>query len=114
MQSIRKALADSHVAAVTIAILLLWCIDGAFRSFCPPLLGAVNDVAMAVATLDVSYLYPRLSYAASFELTISCLYLYAAVVSFSAAWILSRWVYRTGPFSVMRQYQARFKERNLA
>ena len=114
MSSIRRALAGSHVAAVTIAILLLWTIDGAFRAFWPPFLRATNYVMMAVATLDVSYLHPKLSYVDRSVLLFSCLYVYGTVVSLSAAWILSLWVYRTGPFGVMRRYHVRFKERKIA
>jgi cation transporter-like permease len=81
--SLRQILADSHVAAVTITVLLLATIDSTFQA-----------------------LWGHISHAMEFPLTVvdrlmlisSCSYLYLSVVSFSAAWLLSNWVYGVGPF----------------
>jgi len=32
--SLREILADTHIAAVAIAVLLLWTLDGTFRALC--------------------------------------------------------------------------------
>jgi hypothetical protein len=97
-RSLRQVLADSHVAAVTIAVLLLWSLDAAFRALWLPVSHVLGFLFTAVAILDIPYFSPTLTVTDRVMLVTASAYLYGAVVSFSAAWVLSRWVYGIGPF----------------
>jgi len=101
--SLRQVLADSHIAAVAIAVLLLWSLDGAFRGLWGPVYGVVEYLFTAIAILDIPYFSSAL---ARFALVETCSYLYMAVVTFSASWLLSRWVFGVGPIrSLARRYK---------
>jgi hypothetical protein len=106
--SLREILADSHVAAVTIAVLIFWSLDGAFRAIWPLLSELAIYVATAIAILGIPYTG---SLSNSFELLITGWYFYAVTVSFFAAWFLSRWVYRTSPFQVLAKYRSKIIRR---
>jgi hypothetical protein len=96
-RSLRQVLADSHVAAVTVAVLLLWSLDGAFRAVWIPVSRAVEFLFTALAIFDIPY-FPRTLTAADRLTLMSAFYfLYSAIASLSAAWFLSRWVYGVGP-----------------
>ena len=104
-RSLRQILDDYHIAAVTIAVLLLWSLDGAFQALWIPVSRAVGFLFTAVAILDIPYFSPTLTLADRFMLATAFAYLYLAVVSFSAAWLLSRWVYGTGPIRSLTRYR---------
>jgi len=53
--TLRNILADSHVAAIAIAVLLLWALDDAFRALWPPFFQLVQYLLTAVAILDIPY-----------------------------------------------------------
>ncbi len=91
--SLREILADSHIAAVTIAVLLLWTLDGTFRAPWGPLSSVAGFLFTAVAILDIPYFSPVLSRADRLLVITTLLYLSGAVISFSAAWLLSQWVF---------------------
>jgi hypothetical protein len=103
-RSLRQVLVDSHIAAVTIAVLLLWTIDGAFRALWGPVSRVVGFLFTAVAILDIPYFSPTLTLADRFMLITASVYLYTAAVTFSAAWLLSRWVYGVGPVRSLTRY----------
>ena len=86
---LRQILADSDIAAVTIAVLLLWSLDGTFRALWGPVSRAVGFLFTAVAIFDIPYFSPTLTLADRF-MFVTATYLYGAVVSFTAAWLLSR------------------------
>jgi hypothetical protein len=52
-RSLRQILADSHVAAVTIALLLLWSFDGAIQALWEPASRAIEFLITAVAIFDI-------------------------------------------------------------
>jgi hypothetical protein len=104
-RALRQILDDSHIAAVTIAVLLLWSLDGAFQALAIPVSRAVGFLLTAVAILDIPYFSPTLTLADRFMLATASAYLYGAVVSFSSAWLLSRWVYGTGPIRSLTRYR---------
>jgi hypothetical protein len=85
--SLREVLADSHVAAVAIAFLLLWSLDAAFHAIWDPVLYLGFFRLTGTAIQDISY----------FMLITSFYFLYSAIVSLLTAWLLSRWVYGKGP-----------------
>jgi hypothetical protein len=102
---LRQILAESHIAAVTIAVLLLWSLDGAFRAMWGPVSGAIRFLVTAVLILDIPYFSPTLTFQDRLMLVTAGAYMSGAVVSFSAAWLLSRWVYGVGPSCVLKRYR---------
>jgi hypothetical protein len=112
--SLRQILADSHVAAVAIAMLLLWSLDTASRGFWIPVFRAAAFLFTAIAILDIPYFSPTLTVADRFMLVTTSIHLYLAVVAFSAAWLLSRWIYGVGPIRSLARYYKDFSERKHA
>jgi hypothetical protein len=105
--SLRKALADSHVSAVAIAVLLLWSLDSAFWALWGPLSRASNFLFTAVAILDVPYLSHTLTGADRLLLFTTYSYLFSSFLSLASAAILSHWVYGKGPFRSLSEYHIR-------
>jgi hypothetical protein len=101
-RSLREVLAQSHVASVTIAVLLLGFINTAFQTFWTLIAPALSVLATAIAIFGIpfiSWTYTRMS------LITASTYVCSAAINFSAAWLLSRWIYRSGPFrSLIRYY----------
>lgn len=110
-QSLRQVLSESHIAAVTIAVLLLWSLDGAFRALWGPVSHALGFLVTAIAIFDIPYISPGVKLADRFTLITASAYLYGAIVSFSAAWLLSRWVYGQGPVRSLTRYGKSFNRR---
>jgi hypothetical protein len=52
---LRRVLADSHVAAVTIALLLLWALNGAFWTLWDPVYRMGRFLFTAIAIWDIPY-----------------------------------------------------------
>ena len=111
-RSLRVTLAESHVAAVTIAVLLLWSLDGAFRALWDPAFSAVRFLFTAVAIFDIPYFSPTFTMVDQLMLVTTLSYLYSAIVSFSAAWLLSRWVYGAGPLRTLTSYRSQLTGRH--
>jgi hypothetical protein len=105
--SLRRILAETHVAAVAIAIFLIWSLDSFFQALWWPLFRAVSYLLTAIAILDVPYFSFNRS-----QLLIALLNLSNAFIDFAAAWLLSRWVYREGPFRSLSNFRVRFFRRN--
>ena len=110
--SLREVLADSHIAAVAIAVLLFWSLDEVFWALWDPLCRVAAFLFTAIAILDIPYYSPGLSYKDRLTLVSTFLYLYSAVISLSAAWLLSHWVYGVGPFRCLSAYRSRLPRRN--
>lgn len=100
--SLRQTLADSHIAAVTIALLLLWSLDSLFRALWEPFSRAISVLFTAVAIFDIPY-YSRTT-ADRLNLIVVGVYLYSAFIGFLAAWALSHWAYDTGPLRSLTGY----------
>jgi len=113
-RSLREVLADSHIAAVAIAVLLLSSLDAAFRGFWVPVSRAVGYLVTAVLIVDIPYFSPTLTIADRLMLMSTFAYLYYAIVSLSAAWLLSRWVYGLGPFRSLNGYRSKLIRREHA
>ena len=109
-RSLRVALAESHVAAVAIAVLLLWSLDGAFRALWDPALSAARFLFTAVAIFDIPYFSPTFTMVDQLMLVTTLSY--SAIVSFSAAWLLSRWVYGAGPLRTLTSYRSQLTGRH--
>jgi len=101
--SLRQVLADSHVAAVAIALFLLGSLDAAFSALWPPVFEVLKYVFTAIAILDIPYL-GSLRIADRSMLILSISY---CIVSLSAAWLLSKWVYGVGPFRALMSLRSK-------
>jgi hypothetical protein len=112
--SLREVLAQSYVAAVAIAVLLLWTLDNVFRALWGPVYRVGTFVYTAVAILRIPYFNPRLDWADRTMLMMTLLYLSGAAVYLLAAWLLSRWVYGMGPLRSLRECRAGFTGRHDA
>jgi hypothetical protein len=112
--SLRKILADSHVAAVAIAVLLFWSLDWTSRGLCGPLYRAADFLFTAVAILGIPYFSRTLTLADFLMLIRAFFYLIDALIAFAAAWLVSRWVYGAGPFRSLSAYWKKPARRNHA
>jgi len=110
-RSLREILADSHIAAVSIAVLLLWSLIWGFHALWIPLARAANFVFTAVAILGIPYLGPA-TIVDRLLLNTTSLFLFNALLSLAAAWLLSRWVYGVGPLRSLSKYRTRLAGRN--
>jgi len=97
MKGLRRVLADSHVAAATIAVLLLWALDAAVRGLWDPVCKLGAFVIAGIAIRDIPYISPRLTVFDRLMLITTGYFAYLAIVCVLGAWLLSRWVYGTGP-----------------
>jgi len=110
--SLRKILADSHIAAIAIAVLLFWMLSSAFRAPWDPLSRAADFLFTAVAIGGVPYIPSKLDFADRLMLFTTVTYFFTALISFGVAWLLSRWVYRVGPFRSLSNYRTQLVRRN--
>lgn len=104
--SFREILADSHISAVAIAVLLLWSLESALNALWNPLFAAASFLFAAVAILDIPYFSPTLTRADRLMWIATGFYLFNAFMSFASAWLLSRWVYGLGPLRSLSKYRA--------
>jgi hypothetical protein len=112
--SLRQILADSHVSAVAIAVLLLWSFDSVLEALWGPTLNAASFLFTAVAIFGLPYIPPIFSFSQRFMLLSIGFFLFNALSCFAAAWLLSRWVYGTGPFRSLKSYGERLVRRSHA
>jgi hypothetical protein len=110
-RSLRQVLADSHVAAATIALLLVWALDTAVRGLWDPVYH-VGILFTAIAIWDIPYLSPSPTTIDRLTLISSCYLFYCSIVSLAAASLLSYWVYRTGPIRLLIAYRTDLIGRN--
>jgi hypothetical protein len=94
---LRQVLADSHVAAVTIAVLLLGVLDAMCRGLWDPLYDLGAFVFTGIAIWDIPYISPTPTVADRLMLIITVHFVYSALIGILGAWLLSRWVYGMGP-----------------
>ncbi|MGA2434091.1 MAG: hypothetical protein ABSG25_02270 [Bryobacteraceae bacterium] len=113
-RSLRKTLADSNIAAVSIAVLLLWSFIGISQVLADALSRAASYLYSAVTIFDMPHFSSTLTREGHFGLNIAVMYLWDAVMSIAAAWLLSHWVYGAGPFRSLSQCRARLTRRNHA
>jgi hypothetical protein len=94
---LRQILAESHIAAIAVAVLLLRSFEFGVRGLGRPLVGVVYFLVNVVAIGGIPY---RCGTALGEWLTLipSFAYLFSTAITLSAAWLLSRWVYGVGPF----------------
>jgi hypothetical protein len=112
--SLRDALAESHVSAVAIALLLLFSFGSLCRVLALPFFRIAEFLSTAIAILGVPYLSTTLTTYDRLMLIREISPLFIAVFSFVAAWLLSRWVYRSGPLRSLGRYHTILRTRNHA
>jgi hypothetical protein len=104
--NLRQILAESHISAVAIAVLLLWSMVFAFRALLVPSLQVTEYLFTAAAIRAIPFASPFTS-ADRVMLFVRIEYLFNTLANFSAAWLLARWVYGEGPLRCFGRYRAR-------
>lgn len=104
---IRDCLTRSHVASATIAVLLLWALHNLFLAVWPVLSNAGEFLFTAIAILDIPYF--AFTAMNGWMLLLSANNVYTSVAAFSAATIISRWVYGVGPFRSLSAYRGKLR-----
>lgn len=112
--TLREILADSHISAVAIAALLLLSLDWGFRALWGPFSRVAGFLFNAIAIFGIPYFSLRLDSADRLILITTITYLFSALISLAAAWLLSRWVYGVGPLRILSTYRTRLTRRNHA
>jgi hypothetical protein len=108
--SLRKILADSHISAVAIAVLLFWSLESLFLSVGFPLYLAASSLFCGFITHSpVPRTLPDRD-----VLNAVFWYLVYAFIYFVAASLLSQWVHGEGPFRTLGKYRIRLARRNHA
>ena len=97
----RQMLGRSHVAAISIAMLLMFSGLCAIRE---PALCVGAFVGTAVAIGDISRIPHSLYPFTRLKLLMSALEFAQALLGFGVAWGLSQWVYGVGPLCCLRSY----------
>jgi hypothetical protein len=111
--SLREILANSHVATVAIAVLLLRSCDSGVRGLGRPLFRAVDFLVNVVAIGGIPYgSSPTLG--EWLALIPSFAYLFRAVLTLAAAWILSHWVFGVDPLRSLSECRTRLARKNDA
>jgi len=95
--TLREALADSHIAAVAIAVLLVWSLDSGVRALWPPLVRGAEFLVVVVAIRGIPYGSGNFTLGDWIMLVPTLAYLFSAIITLGAAWSVSHWVYGTGP-----------------
>jgi hypothetical protein len=112
--SLRGVLAESHIAAITIAALLLGAFDSAFRALWGPLVRITEFIVTAIAVRDIPYFDGPLLGVQLLMVDGFLFYFLWAVIGFSAAWLLSRWVFGVGPLRSLGNYRSKLTRRDHA
>jgi hypothetical protein len=106
--SLRQVLADSHVCAVAIAVLLIWSFNSAVEALWEPFFGLVSYLITAIAILGLPYIPTQFTFSQRGMLIKSCFLLFNAFICLASAWLLSHWVYGEGPLRSLCNYRERF------
>ena len=104
--ALRESLAESRVAAVTIAVLMILSLANFFDALWTPGYRFFYFVATAIAIMGMPSNYLGATSSDRVLLIASCAYLYSSLVNLTVAWLLSRWVYGMGPFRALRNSAA--------
>lgn len=123
-RSLREILADSHIAAVAIMVLLIWILHEGFQAsvHAVPLFfvlyslvkAAAYFLATAVAIRGMPASSHEMNYIGWFEMPFLFESLFTAIAYVCGAWLLSRWVYGVGPLRGLREHRTRLARRNHA
>ena len=109
--TLREVLADSHIAAVSILLLLVWSLGTAFRAIGPSILSIVDFLITGVAIRDIPYGFGNYTWRYWLSQVPTFTQFLNAVVSLRVAWGLSRWLYKVGPCRSLIECRARLARR---
>jgi hypothetical protein len=109
--SVRRVLAESHVAAVAIAVLVVWSLDWGVRASARPVFGLADFVINVIAIRGIPYGSGTFYWGPWIT---PLTYAFSSIIYFIAASILSRWVFGIGPFRSLRECCAKLVRRNYA
>jgi len=109
--TLREVLADSHIAAVAIMLLLIRSLDSGFRAIGRPIFSLFDFLITLVAIRDIPYAFGPHSLGYWLSQAPTFTHFLNAVVSLSAAWALSLWVYRVGPCRSLIECRAKLARR---
>src|SRR5947199_2693868 len=100
--TLREVLADSHIAAAAIAMLMIGSLRAATLALFFPFYRILNFLVSAIAIRDIpsAFLLPDDTPARA-ALIITSLYCAYAAAYVLSAWLLSRWVYGMGPLRAL-------------
>lgn len=118
--SLRKVLIDSHVAAITIASLLVVSLCAAFMALWGFADGFLHFLAAEAAgkppfaLLKLAYLTSYMHSDFLINLPIRLSILVSALVCMLAAWLLSRWTYGVGPLGALGSYRDKLSRKIYA
>jgi hypothetical protein len=116
--TLREVLADSHIAAVAVAVLLVWSIDWGSKALLSLLVLAfeISDSVLTIASMwwhdGVISFGSRDMFFDQTLLVTAMKYLFWTVISVGAAWIMSRCVYGVGPLRTLITSRARVARRD--
>ena len=110
--TLREVLVESHISAITIAVLLLWAFDSVCRAIWGPLSWVVEYLFTSVAILGISFY--QFSFTDRVMLFATFSYFLSALFSLAAAWLLAHWIYGEGPLRSLSRYSSRITGRNHA
>jgi len=105
----RGVLADSHVAAVSIAVLFLRGLESGVKALQGPLFRCADFLVNVVAIRGIPFGSGTFTL---IDLAIPLAHLADAITAFAAAWIVSRWVYGVGPFCSLSKCRSRLTRRS--
>jgi hypothetical protein len=115
--SLRKVLIDSHVAAVTIAVLIFnsfYSIVKAVSALWRPAFTAVMFLITAVTIRGIPSIYRILDPLNRLNLLAAHFRILIAFAILAAAWLLSRWIYGTGPLRALSNYRNKLSRKTHA
>jgi cation transporter-like permease len=112
--SLRKTLVDSHVAAVAIAILIFAFVSQAAFALWGPADRVLLFLIVAGSIRDNPGLAPAPDYLTRQMLLTILTNLLSALMNLAAAWLLSRWVYGTGPLRSLGNYRGKLSRKTNA
>ena len=111
--SLRKALIDSNVAAIAIAVMLFECISQASLALWEPIRNIFSFVTAAVGIRIylVSYIPQTPESVTQQMFTNSAWNLVFALADLTGAWFLSLLIFGTGPFDSLGSYKRRLSRK---
>ena len=115
--TLRKQLADSHIAAVAVVVLLLWAllfVFDAFNAVFEIIIEAIGFLITAIAIRGIPYYSPGFNWHDRVQLIVSLEFFAYSLIDFLAALVLSIWAYKEGPIRMMNRYWRVLNGRNLA
>lgn len=102
-QSFREGLARSHVGAIAIAVLLFFPLASAIQVFVYPIALLIGDLASRGGFF---FSWKDVTPSGVAWTTAIASFVYASIC-LVVAWLLSRWVYETGPIAALMSYRNR-------